>query len=66
MTQYLKIARLLTRKSGCTAMEITTVAGTVSAHSRLSELKRRGWTITRKPISGRKYGQYFGVAPESK
>ena len=63
MTQYTKIARLLQRKCGATAMEITAMAGTVSAHSRLSELKRKGWLITRKPIDGKNYGRYFGVAP---
>jgi len=65
MTQYQRIARLLTRKSGCTAMEISTVAGTVSAHSRLSELKGRGWIIWRQPISGKNYGRYFGAPPDA-
>ena len=44
-------------------MEITTVAGTVSAHSRLSELKGRGWIIWREKIKGRAYGRYFGAPP---
>ena len=65
MSQYDRIARLLTRKSGCTAMEITTVAGTVSAHSRLSELKGRGWIIWREKIKGRAYGRYFGAPPDA-
>lgn len=65
MTQYLKIARLLTRRGGCTAMEITQEAGTVSCHSRLSELKRKGWTITRQPIDGKKYGRYQGTPPRA-
>jgi hypothetical protein len=66
MTQYQRIGKLLTRRSGCTAMEITTVAGTVSCHSRLSEMKHQGWIIVRKPIDGQKYGRYFGVAPRTK
>ena len=63
MSQYTRIARLIQRKRGATAMEITQDAGTVSAHSRMSELKARGWTITRKPLPGKTYGTYHGRPP---
>lgn len=63
MTQYQRIGRLLTRKRGCTAMEMTAAAGTVSCHSRMAEMKRHGWTIWREAIPGRNYGRYFGKAP---
>lgn len=61
MTQYDRIARLLTRKKGATAMEIVKEAGTVSPHKRMSELKAKGWRIWREAIPGRSYGVYRGV-----
>jgi hypothetical protein len=60
-TQYDRIARLLTRKKGATAMEIATEAGTVSPHKRLSEMKEHGWNIWREALPGRQYGIYKGV-----
>lgn len=63
LSQYERIEKLLTRKSGATAMDIASVAGTVSPHSRLSELKSRGWRIWREAIKGKNYGRYFGVRP---
>ena len=65
MSQYDRIARLLTRKSGCTGLEIATVAPSVSPHSRLSEMKSRGWIIWREKIKGRAYGRYFGAPPDA-
>ena len=62
-TQYDRIARLLTRRRGATAMEVSQEAGTVSAHSRFSEMRRKGWTITRKPLQGKNYGTYHGMPP---
>lgn len=62
-TQNERIAKLLTRSKGATAMEIASVAGTVSPHSRLAELKAAGWHIWREAIKGRNYGRYFGRAP---
>lgn len=64
MTQYARIGKLLQRKRGATAMELSTEAGTVSCHSRMAEMKRRGWTITRKQIPGKSYGAYFGQPPQ--
>lgn len=63
MTQYDRIAKLLTRPRGATALEIIEVGGTVSPHSRLAEMKARGWLITRRQVPGKPYGAYFGRAP---
>ena len=63
MSQPDRIAKLLTRRNGCTAMDIITIAGTCSPHRRLADLKERGWIIVRKPVAGANYGRYFGVAP---
>jgi hypothetical protein len=62
-TQYTRLAQLLTHKCGCTSLEIILNVGTVCPHKRMSELKDRGWTITRKPIDGARHGRYFGVPP---
>lgn len=64
MTQYTRIAALLTRKRGATALEIITGAGTVCPHTRLAELKARGWIITRRQVPDKTYGRYFGVPPQ--
>lgn len=64
-TQYERLARLLTRKAGATAMDIVEAVGTVCPHKRLSELKARGWHITREQVAGKSYGVYRGVAPVS-
>lgn len=63
MTQYDMLGKLLTRKSGVTPMEIIQKVGTVCPHKRLSEMKAKGWTISRQPIKGKSYGVYRGVAP---
>ena len=59
-----KLTQLLQRKAGCTSMEIIAVIGTVSPHSRLSDLKRKGWTITKKRVKGKTYHKYFGTPPK--
>jgi hypothetical protein len=64
-TQYDRLAKLLTRKSGATAMDIVEAVGTVCPHKRLSELKERGWRIWREAIEGKSYGRYRGEAPKS-
>ena len=63
-TQYARIATLLTRQRGATALEIITGAGTVCPHKRMEEMRRRGWTITRRQVPGKTYGRYFGVPPQ--
>ena len=64
MTQYQALARLLLRKRGTTSMEIVNVCGTVSPHRRLADMKQRGWTITKRRVTGKKYHAYFGTAPK--
>jgi hypothetical protein len=59
-----KLTQLLQRKTGCTSMEIIDAIGTVSPHSRLSDLKKKGWTITKKLVQGKTYHKYFGIAPK--
>lgn len=61
-TQHDRLAALL--KRGTTSMEMIRVAGTVSPHSRLAEMKARGWVITRRQVAGKTYGRYFGVPPQ--
>ena len=46
-------------------MDIASAAGTVSPHSRLSEMKAAGWRIWRESIAGKNYGRYFGKAPKA-
>jgi hypothetical protein len=65
MTQYDKLARLLSRKTGATAMDIVSTIGTVCPHKRLSELKQRGWTIRKEQVPGRSFHRYFGKAPKA-
>lgn len=64
MTQLEKLERLLTRKRGATAMDIAALVGTVSPHSRLAEMKARGWRIVRRAIPGKSYGSYHGTKPQ--
>jgi hypothetical protein len=64
MTQYDKLARLLTRKKGATAMEIVEAVGTVAPHKRLSEMKGKGWAIWREQVPGKSYGRYYGQEPQ--
>ena len=45
-------------------MEIIQRVGTVCPHKRMSDLKARGWTITKKQVQGKNYHRYFGIAPK--
>lgn len=45
-------------------MEIIQRVGTVCPHKRMSDLKERGWTITKKQVQGKNYHRYFGTAPK--
>jgi hypothetical protein len=65
-TQSTKLASLLSRKRGVTAMEIITIVGTVCPHKRMSDLKACGWTITKQPVAGKTYHRYYGQAPKAK
>ena len=64
MTQAQRLGKLLTRKSGVTALEIIQQVGTVCPHKRLSDLKEQGWTITKREVTGKSYHRYFGTAPK--
>ena len=64
MTQHQALGKLLQRKRGATAFEISMLIGTVCPHKRLSDLKDMGWTILRQEVPGQKYGRYFGIAPK--
>lgn len=64
MTQNQILSKLLSRKCGTTAMEIIQRVGTVCPHKRMSDLKARGWTITKKQVQGKNYHRYFGIAPK--
>lgn len=59
-----KLTQLLQRKHGATSMEIIDAIGTVSPHSRLSDLKKKGWTITKRQVPNKTYHKYFGFAPK--
>lgn len=62
-TQHSRMAKLLTKRNGTTAYEIAMNCGTSSPHKRMQELRRKGWTITRKPVYGENYGRYYGKPP---
>lgn len=64
MTQNKRLASLLIRKRGATAMEIISQVGTVCPHKRMSDLKATGWTIVKQQVSGKTYHRYFGQAPK--
>ena len=63
-SQYERLERLLTRKTGATAMDIVREVGTVCPHRRMADLRAKGWAIVRKEIPGKNYGRYFGVKPQ--
>lgn len=65
MTQCQQLEKLLLRKRGVSAMEIITLVGTVCPHKRMSDLKGKGWAITRCEVAGKNYGRYFGTAPKA-
>jgi hypothetical protein len=62
MKQLEKLQFLLTRKSGCTSVDIAKFLPSVCPHKRLSDLKYEGWTITKKKIG--KLFVYFGKPPK--
>lgn len=56
MTQYYRLAKILTRKRGATSMDIATQARTVSPHSRLAEMRRAGGLSGARPFRARPTG----------
>lgn len=63
MTQHQKLARLLTRKRGCTSVDICDALPSVSPHRRISDLKEQGWTILKR--KGARLITYFGTPPKA-
>lgn len=63
MNQHEKLAKLLTRKTGCTSVDICDALPSVSPHRRISDLKEQGWTILKKQDGRLK--RYFGTPPKS-
>ena len=66
MKQCKRLEKLLQRKSGATSMEIIAAIKTVSPHSRMTELKNKGWVINRVPVKGKTYGIYRGTPPNGR
>ena len=63
-SQYDRLERLLTRKTGAAAMDIVQAVGTVCPHRRLKDMQEKGWTIRREQIAGKSYGRYYGIKPQ--
>lgn len=59
MSQADKLKKLLQRKQGATSMEIISIVGTVCPHKRMSDLKKEGYTILKKPVLGKNFNRYF-------
>jgi hypothetical protein len=64
MTQYDRIGALLKRRKGATAAELIAATMSTAVHKRMSEMRERGWRITREAIAGRPYGRYYGCPPD--
>ena len=65
-TQLERLGKLLTRKRGITSWEIMQEVGTVCPHKRMSDLKERGWLITKTEVLQKNFFRYFGVPPKAK
>lgn len=64
MTQMLKLIKLLTRKEGCTSVDIAKGLPSVTPHRRLSDLKDKGWTILKKKRNDQ-LTRYHGKPPKN-
>lgn len=62
-TQYTKLGALLKRSQGATTLELMRASLSSCVHKRMTEMRRKGWTITRTPIKGKNYGRYKGKPP---
>jgi hypothetical protein len=61
MTQLAKLKRLLSRRQGCTSVDIASILPSVSPHRRISDIRAEGWTIVKKQDG--KLKRYWGIAP---
>lgn len=64
MNQIRKVEKMLQRPQGCTMMELIKECATVSPSRRLSDLRDKGWTITKRKVAGKNYHRFFGKAPK--
>jgi hypothetical protein len=61
--QIRKVEKLLQRAKGCTMMELILTCATVSPSRRISDLRDRGWLITKRKVAGKNYHRFFGKSP---
>ena len=61
--QIRKVEELLQRPSGCTSMEIIKAANSTTPSRRLSDLRNKGWIITKHKVPGKNYHRFFGNPP---
>ena len=61
MTQVEKLIKLLTRKRGCTSVNIAHTLPSVSAHRRISDVRELGYTILKKQDG--KLKRYWAIPP---
>lgn len=66
MTQLQTLAKLLTRKRGCTSMEIIQACRTTSPSKRISEMRTLGWAIEKHKVTGKNYHFFTGKPPRGR
>lgn len=65
-TQYDRLAVLLTRPGGCTMLEVSRVCNSTTPSRRVSDMRDRGWIITKHKVEGKNYHRFFGNPPPAK
>jgi hypothetical protein len=65
LSKHQRVAKLLSRKSGTTAIEVAWATDSTCPHKRISEFRDEGWTIIKKQVKGKNYHRYFGIAPKA-
>lgn len=62
--QLTRLCKLLTRRRGCTAMEIIEGCKTTAPQRRIADLKETyGWEVYGKRMGQDKHLTYFGIPP---
>ena len=59
-----KVGQLLQRPGGCTMMEVIKACDTTTPTRRLSDLRDKGWIITKHKVAGKNYHRFFGNPPK--
>jgi hypothetical protein len=59
-----KIGQMLQRPGGCTMMEVIKACNTSTPTRRLSDLRDRGWIITKHKVEGKNYHRFYGQPPK--